>query len=150
VASGRPLVTRRPSMLRSRDYITCNFRNVRVGLVFVALVIIGCSIPDRRLSRGSFDAFGELTFVGAGPCQREGDRATALPKHGAAELALPDRPKVGVAYVFHSPRPVNAEDLAIVVFPARLKSAGVTVVSGPKSSHDLIYPFLGDAIFTLH
>jgi hypothetical protein len=72
-----------------------------------------------------------------------------LPKHGIAELSQPDRPQVGIQYVFHHRRPVDNEKLALVDFHARLQSAGITVVRAPKSSMELMHLFMGGPLFRI-
>jgi hypothetical protein len=36
-----------------------------------------------------------------------------------------------------------------VDLPARLKSAGITIVKAPKSSKDLMYPYVGGPLFRI-
>ncbi len=105
------------------------------------------------MSRNSFDVFAGFTFVASGPYRagapRTGGVSEVLPRHGISELPLPDRPQVGIQYVFHHRRPVDNENLALVDFPARLRSAGITAVNTPKSSRELMYPFLGGPLFKI-
>jgi hypothetical protein len=48
------------------------------------------------------------------------------------ELPLPDRPQVGVQYVFDHRRPIDNDNLAINEFPAKLQGLGITVLNAPK------------------
>lgn len=58
-------------------------------------------------------------------------------------------PQPGVLYIFHHRRPVDDEKLALVELPARVKSEGITIVKAPKSSKDLMYPYVGGPLFKI-
>jgi hypothetical protein len=105
------------------------------------------------MGRKSFDVFAGFSFVESGSYQPSASTpigvSDVLPKHGIAELPLPDRPQVGIQYVFHHRRPIDNERLALEDFPARLRSVGITSVDAPKSSKDLMYPFVGGPLFKI-
>jgi len=130
--------------------------DMKVLLTFITvlgLFTLACSPKPHAISQKCFDVFAGFTFVGSGP-NMPGPTATGgisdvLPKHGIAELPLPDRPQVGIQYVFHHRRPVDNEKLALVDFPARLRSAGITVVRAPKSSMEMMHLFVGGPLFRI-
>ncbi len=123
------------------------------SIVWIGFILLCCTTKQQALSHKSFDIFEGFTFVGSGP-NMPGPTATGgisevLPKHGIAELPLPDRPEVGIQYVFHHRRPVDNEKLVLVDFPARLQSAGITVVRAPKSSMEMLHLFVGGPLFRI-
>jgi hypothetical protein len=126
----------------------------RVGLLgaiaLLALISVSCS--NRSQMKG-FSVFSDFVFVGSAP-YKPGPAGGAeaneqLPKHGTAQLPLPDRPQAGVLYIFHHRGPVDNEKLALVDLPARLKSADITIAKAPKSSKELMYPFIGGPLFKI-
>ena len=129
---------------------------MKILLTFVTvlgLLTFGCSTKPEVMNHKSFDVFAGFTFVGSGPYTPDttapGGISHMLPKHGIAELSQPDRPQVGIQYVFHHRRPVDNEKLALVDFHARLQSAGITVVRAPKSSMELMHLFMGGPLFRI-
>jgi hypothetical protein len=100
-----------------------------------------------------FSFLADFTFVGSVPYRLGAagpdEISHRLPKHGTAQESLPDRPQPGVRYIFHHRRPVDDEKLALVDLPAKLKSAGIAVVTAPKSSKDMMYPYLGGPLFKI-
>ena len=44
---------------------------------------------------------------------------------------------------------MDDEKLALVELPARLKSAGITIVKAPKSSRHLMYLYVGGPLFNI-
>jgi hypothetical protein len=95
-----------------------------------------------------FDGF---TFVASGTYKPgpHGGFGEDVTQHGTRELPLPDRPQIGVQYVFHHPGPVDVGNLAMVELPARLRSAGITVVRAPKTSRDFMYLYIGGPLFVI-
>jgi len=76
------------------------------------------------LGRKSFEAFAGFAFVESSPFDPSvapTGVADPLPPHGTMELPLPDRPQVGVQYVFHHRLPIDHENLAVNEFPAKLQ-----------------------------
>ncbi|HVP45173.1 MAG TPA: hypothetical protein VMT32_01270 [Bryobacteraceae bacterium] len=119
--------------------------------VLLAIIWVSCSTGSQEMK--GFSIFTDFTFVGSAPYQPggvgTGGANEQLPKHGTAQVPLPDRPQPGVQYIFHHRRPVDDEKLALVDLPARLKSAGITIVKAPKSSKDLMYPYIGGPLFKI-
>jgi hypothetical protein len=64
-------------------------------------------------------------------------------------LSVPERPEVGVQYLFLHRPPVDTEKLATIELPNRLRSVGITVTQAPASSKDLIHLFIGGPLFTI-
>ena len=123
------------------------------ALTLVSLMIVGCATKSQGVSSDIFDVFEGFTFVGTSADQAETSEAShdadALAAHGDAQLPSPRVQEIGIRYVFHHRRPVDNERLALVDFPARLKAAGIRVVYAPKSSRDLMYPFVGGPTFVI-
>jgi hypothetical protein len=127
----------------------------RAGLLgagaLLAFVSVSCSTRSQEMK--GFSLFRDFTFVGSAPYKAGSTGAAEaneqLPKHGTAQVPLPDRPLPGIRYIFHHRGPVDNEKLAVIDLPARLKSAGITIVKAPKSSKELMYPFIGGPLFKI-
>jgi hypothetical protein len=123
------------------------------SLVWIGFIALSCSTRPQAMSHKSLDVFAGFTFVGSGPympgAPATGGISEVLPRHGIAELPLPEGPQVGIQYVFHHRRPLDNEKLALVDFPTRLQSAGITVVRAPKSSMELMHLFIGGPLFRI-
>lgn len=116
------------------------------ALMSLCLTSVGCLRGRSGLSDSSFRVFSGFTFVASGPYRPERE---AIPRHDNRELPLPERPSVGVQYVFHSRDVVDDEKLALVEFPARLRAAGIKIVRAPQSDRDLMYLFMGGPLFKI-
>src|SRR5437016_408793 len=109
-----------------------------------------CSRRSEVIRREAFEVFAGFVFVGSSPYDpgvAPTGIAETLPQHGTVQLPLPDRPQVGMQYVFHHRYPVDNENLAVIELPARLRRVGITVVKAPKSGNELMYLFLGGPLF---
>lgn len=136
----------------------CAVREIRRAVLFAVVVWVGlgsqsCLMGSRALNRKSLEVFAGFSFVGSGPYQQgappTGGISEALPKHGIAEQPLPDRPQVGIQYIFHHRLPVDNERLALVDLPGKLHAAGITITKSPKSEKDLMYLFIGGPAFKI-
>jgi hypothetical protein len=121
-----------------------------LGAAFLACFSASCS--PRSLDMKDFSVFTDFTFVGSAPYKAGpggAPEAQELPKHSTAAVPLPEHPQPGVLYIFHRPGPVDNEKLALADFPARLKSAGITILKAPRSSRDLMYLYIGGPVFRI-
>jgi hypothetical protein len=124
-----------------------------VSLMLV-LALHSCTREPLDITSRSLSVFSDFTFVGAVSNEMLKSKSAnivteTLPKHGTAELPLPDRLEIGIQYIFHHISPTEDEELALVIFPARLRSAGVDIIKRPKTNRDLMYLYIGGPAFTI-
>lgn len=80
------------------------------------------------------EVFHDFAYIGSFPADK-----FAPPIHDDRTLEIPSVLQPNVLYVFHSHKPVDDLGLATKLLPERLRQAGITVVSQPKSRQDIAF-----------
>ncbi len=118
---------------------------------WLCLILSGCRAWPAKISAKSFSVFNDFTFVASGTYKPgpHGGFGEDVIQHGTTELPLPDRPRIGIQYVFQRRGPVDIGKLAMVDLPVRLGSVGITVVQAPRTSRDFMYLYIGGPLFVI-
>lgn len=113
------------------------------------IIWLACSCGNGQVNLKVLRVFDGFSYVGSGSVPERVDPQVSFPAHGDFELPLPEKLNAGEQYIFHHRRPVDDEDLALNVLPARLRELGFTLISVPSSSTGLIRTYYGGPIFRI-
>lgn len=111
--------------------------------VFTVLIAIGLVCPIGCRGRETKPAnplnlMSGFVLVGTAPHVRPrglDDKLPFVASHGLDPQTMPNQIQFGVQYIFHRRLPVDDEELALTVFPGRIKEAGMKIVGKPSITY---------------
>jgi hypothetical protein len=120
-----------------------------VTLILMCSCISGCQTPSATQNdqfRALFDGF-QLVLVDDLPAKVPIQKldSSALRNTYPNERSLVS----GRVYIFRKMTKRSDEDLGLKSLPDRLAEIGARILKAPKSSKDLIYPFIGGPLFVI-
>jgi hypothetical protein len=121
-----------------------------VWLAFIGIFFIGCRKPTLGpIGTKAFSVLADFVLVGTAPYHPNDSLDHSVPAHGSGALSIPTELQVNKFYIFHHRRPLDGQRLALSELPLLMREHGMEIVQGPKSSRDLIFPYVGEPVFTI-
>ena len=134
-------------MRLSEKYIRTVAGKLLVVCACACLVLPACGGNGAPRS-ASLKLMSGLVFVGTAPHVRPTGLSPKLPfvgEHGLESQQLPATLDAGVQYIFHGRLPLDDEQFATSILPARIRDGGLKIVSGPE----ITFLFGGGTVFKI-